>query len=406
MPVNLTEPAVLLPVPGFRVAGVSAGIKARGGADLALIEIAPTATAAAVFTTNRCRAAPVVLARERVAATEPRYLLINSGNANAGTGDAGLQDAAACCQALADLVGCPAAAVLPYSTGVIGERLPVAKLAAALPDAVARLRDDGWHDAARAIMTTDIVLKGCSRGVDLGDASLTVTGIAKGSGMIHPKMATMLAFICVDARLSRHLLAALLKGAVDESFNRITVDGDTSTNDAVTLVASGRTGPEISDPGSPEYLRLQTAVVGVCRELAQAIVRDGEGATKFITLVVEGAASEADAQRVAFRVANSPLVKTACFAGDPNWGRILAAVGSAGVDRLDAAKVGIYLGDVRVVTGGALDAGYREEQGKAAMAADELTIRIDLGEAADARTRVWTCDYSYDYVRINASYRS
>ena len=396
------------PVPGVRLGTAAAGIRYPDRQDLLLIEIPVGATCAAVFTRNAFCAAPVVVARRHVAAAAPRYLLVNSGNANAGTGHRGLTDAIASCEALAQLTGCALEEVLPFSTGVIGEHLPVDRLAAALPAALAALRVDGWEGAARAIMTTDTVPKLVSRRFAVGSAGAdaTLTGICKGAGMIRPDMATMLAYLATDAAVDRGLLQACLQEAVDVSFNAITVDGDTSTNDACVLAAGGTLGnPTIADPQSPDYQSLRDAVTAVCQELATAIVRDGEGATKLVTILIEEATDATEARRVADAIAHSPLVKTALFASDPNWGRILAAVGRAGLDGLDIDRVRIWLGDTLIVCDGGRAADYTEAAGRAVMAEQEVLIRVALGRG-QAGSRVLTCDLSYDYVRINAEYRS
>ena len=406
MPVGLKELPTLHPVPGVRLGTTTAGIRKQGRRDLVVIECTPGTKAAAVFTQNRFCAAPVIVAREHLAKGAPRALLINTGCANAGTGAPGIEDARACCAALARELGCSATEVLPFSTGVIGERLPLERVVAGIPGCLAGLGADGWPDAAAGIMTTDTVPKGASRQFKLGGKTVTVTGIAKGAGMIRPDMATMLAFVATDAAVSPDVLQAVLADAARVSFNRITVDCDTSTNDACVLLATGRAGhPELRAPQGAGHEALMRAVTEVCTELAQAIVRDAEGATKFITIEVIGGASEADCLAVAYTIAHSPLVKTAFFAGDPNWGRILAAVGRAPVSRLDANAVTIHLDDVRVVRAGALDPGYREERGRAVLGKPEITVRVDLG-VGDARARIWTSDLSHDYVRINAEYRS
>lgn len=393
-----------LPVPGIRLGAAAAGIKRRDRDDLLVIEAVPGATCAAVFTRNAFCAAPVVIARQHLASS-PRWLLINSGNANAGTGDQGLADALATCRMLADLAGGSAEAILPFSTGVIGEFLPVDKIAAALPQALAALDAAGWERAARAIMTTDTRPKLASRSCLIDGETITVTGIAKGAGMIEPNMATMLAFVATDARVGAVDLQVLLAQAADLSFNRITVDGDTSTNDACVLLASGVASAKPLTPGTEAHDRFAAAVFEVCAELAEAIVRDGEGATKLIRIQVEQAANVEEARRVGKTIANSPLVKTAFFASDPNWGRILAAVGRAGCTDLDISRVSIWLGDVRIVAGGGRADGYAEAAGAEVMARDDILIRVTLGRGT-AEATVLTCDFSYDYVRINAEYRT
>lgn len=403
MAVNLQAPEQLLTVPGARWASGEAAIKKPGRADLALLALPATATVAGVFTQNVFAAAPVQIARRHIDQS-PRALLINSGNANAGTGDPGEADANTCCSAVADRLGIASAQVLPFSTGVIGEALPVERMTAAIPGLGYDLREDGWQDAARAIMTTDTVAKGASRRVELDDGGcVTLTGIAKGSGMICPNMATMLGFIATDAAIPQADLQAALTVANQASFNSITVDGDTSTNDACMLCATGM-GPALSVDHSG-WGRFVDALTDLARELACAIVRDAEGATRFIELSVGGAASEDEARAVAFTVAHSPLVKTACFAGDPNWGRILAAVGRSPVEGLAIDGISIALDDVAIVAGGQPRDDYRETDAAAVMAQSEFTIHIGLGRG-DAAARIWTSDLSYDYIRINAEYRS
>lgn len=405
MAVGLTGLPSLHPVAGIRLSAVAAGLRKAGRRDLTLIESAPGSVAAAVFTRNRFCAAPITLAREHLAKAAPRALLINSGYANAGTGAPGMDDARASCDALALALGVRPEEVLPFSTGVIGERMPLPRLIAAIPAATAALTDSGWADAAQGIMTTDTVAKGSSRQIDIGGRRVTVTGIAKGAGMIRPDMATMLAFVATDAALDAPLLERCLRTAVDASFNRITVDGDTSTNDACVLLATGRAGHAPLRASAAELAVLQRAVSDVCLELAQAIVRDAEGATKFMTIDVSGGASEADCLAVAYTIAHSPLVKTAFFASDPNWGRILAAIGRAPIATLDLDRVSIFLNDVCVVRAGARASDYTEAQGQAVMRHSEISVRVTLGTGS-GHARVWTSDLSHDYVRINAEYRS
>ena len=402
MAVGLTAPEYLAPVAGVRLAATAAGIRARDRDDLALLELAPGTQAAAVFTRNAFAAAPVTLAREFLRTAPPRYLLINSGNANAGTGAAGERAARDCCEALAGLAGCAPQQVLPFSTGVIGELLPAERIVEALPALLDGLRADGWLTAARAIMTTDTVPKGFSETVDCGAGTVTITGIAKGSGMIRPDMATMLGYITTDACFEAVELRELLAAACESSFNRITVDGDMSTNDACVLAATGASGVTPAGTGRE---RLAQALQRVCTRLAQALVRDGEGATRFVTLDIIGGRDSGECLRVGRAIAHSPLVKTALFAGDANWGRILAAVGYAGVDGLDVGRVDIHLGEVCIVAGGGRAPGYEEAQGAAVMARPEIDIRVDLGRGSAAE-RLWTCDLSHDYIRINAEYRS
>ncbi|OGS96553.1 MAG: bifunctional ornithine acetyltransferase/N-acetylglutamate synthase [Gallionellales bacterium RIFCSPLOWO2_02_FULL_57_47] len=409
MPVNLTPPAAaqLLPVAGVSLGVTEAGIKRENRKDLLVMQLCAGARVAGVFTQNRFCAAPVIVAREHLAQADGiRALVINTGNANAGTGEQGMQDARATCAALAGLLDCKATGILPFSTGVIMEPLPVAKIAAGLPGAVANMRADNWYDAAQAIMTTDIVAKAVSRQVHIGGVQITITGIAKGSGMIHPNMATMLGYIATDAAIAQPLLQQMVGEAANCSFNCITVDGDTSTNDALMLIATGQTAlPEIRDAAGAGFATLQAAVTEVAVYLAQAIVRDGEGATKFITVQVEGGRNEAECKQIGYAIARSPLVKTAFFASDPNLGRILAAIGYAGVDDLDVAALRLYLDEVLVAENGGRAASYREEDGQRVMQQSDITIRVVLNRGA-AKATLWTCDFSYDYVKINASYRS
>ena len=392
-------------VPGIRLSVTAAGIRYQGRDDLVLVELAEGGSVAAVFTRNAFCAAPVTVAREHLARNPARYLLINAGNANAGTGVPGLRAARETCRLLAGMAGCAMSQVLPFSTGVIGEDLPVDPFAQAIPGLLSALGEDAWSQAAAAIMTTDTVAKLATRRVELSGGVVTVTGIAKGSGMICPDMATMLAYVATDAAVPQALLQGMLRHAVDRSFNRITVDGDTSTNDACVLMASGASGLDVDGGNTDDRRALAAAIDAVCAELAEMIVRDGEGATKLVEVAVEGGRDLDEARAVAYTVAHSPLVKTALFASDPNWGRILAAVGRAGVDRLDVERIRIWLGDVCIVSGGGRDPGYTEQAGQAVMDRSEITIRIDL-DRGEARTEVLTCDLSYDYVKINAEYRS
>jgi glutamate N-acetyltransferase/amino-acid N-acetyltransferase len=409
MPVNLPLPRreELFPVAGVELGWAEAGIRKANRKDVLVVRIADGASVGGVFTRNRFCAAPVTVCREHLAAgAGVRALVVNTGNANAGTGEAGLRAARTTCEALAKLLGCGAAQVLPFSTGVIMEPLPVDRLLAGLPAAIDRLRAGHWLEAAEAIMTTDTQPKAVSRQVDLGGRTITVTGIAKGAGMIRPNMATMLGFVATDAAIAPALMPQLARVAADRSFNRITIDGDTSTNDSFVVVASGRGGaPQIDSASSPAYATVAGAIEAVALQLAQAIVRDAEGATKFIEVRVEQARSEEEAARIAYAVAHSPLVKTAFFASDPNLGRILAAVGYAGVDDLDTRLVQMHLDEVWVVSDGGRRAEYREEDGQRVMKRSEITIRLQLGRGA-ASTSVWTSDLSHDYVSINADYRS
>jgi glutamate N-acetyltransferase / amino-acid N-acetyltransferase len=405
MPVNLSAPvaAQLLPVAGVSLGIAEAGIKRANRKDLLVIRLDENATVAGVFTTNRFCAAPVTVAKEHLAAGKGiRALVVNTGNANAGTGEQGMDAARTTCAELAKLLGCTPEQVLPYSTGVIMEPLPVDKIVAGMPQAIANLKADNWFDASQAIMTTDIVAKAVSRQVQIGGKTVTVTGISKGSGMIHPNMATMLGYIATDAIVAQSLLQQMVSEAANRSFNCITVDGDTSTNDALMLIATGKSGVSID---ASNQAALQAVVTAVATALAQAIVRDGEGATKFITIKIEGGKDEAECKKIGYAIAHSPLVKTAFFASDPNLGRILAAIGYAGVGDLDVAKLKLYLDDVLVAEKGGRAASYQEEDGQRVMKQSDITIRVVLDRGAINAT-LWTCDFSYDYVKINASYRS
>ena len=409
MPVNLTPPvaAELLPVAGISLGVAKANIKRENRKDLLVMQLCDGARVAGVFTKNRFCAAPVLVAREHLAMPDGiRALMVNTGNANAGTGELGLLDARTSCAALAGLLGCKAGQILPFSTGVIMEPLPVAKIAAGLPGALADMRPDNWLAAAEAIMTTDIVAKAISRKVTIDGVAITITGIAKGSGMIHPNMATMLGYIATDAAIAQPLLQAMVSEAANRSFNCITVDGDTSTNDALMLIATGKAGlPEVKSAGSEAAEALQTAISEVAIYLAQSIVRDGEGATKFITVLVEGGKNEGECKQVGYAIARSPLVKTAFFASDPNLGRILAAIGYAGIDELDVGALKLYLDEVLVAEDGGRAISYNEEDGQRVMQKNDITIRVVLNRG-EANATLWTCDFSYDYVKINASYRS
>ncbi|GAB4473319.1 MAG: bifunctional glutamate N-acetyltransferase/amino-acid acetyltransferase ArgJ [Burkholderiaceae bacterium] len=409
MAVNLTapDPASIAPVDGVELGWAEAGIRKANRKDLLVVRIAEGASVAGVFTQNRFCAAPVQVCRAHLnVGRGVRALVVNTGNANAGTGETGLADAHRTCVETAKLLGCDPTQVLPFSTGVIMEPLPVERLIAGLPRAVETLAPDHWPQAAETIMTTDTVPKAASHRVDLGRHGVTVTGIAKGAGMIRPDMATMLGFIATDAGIAPALLPRLVRQAADRSFNRITVDGDTSTNDSFVVIATGKSAaPRIESLSDPRLTRLTDAVATVASRLAQAIVRDGEGATKFIEIVVEGATSEDEAARVAYSIADSPLVKTAFFASDPNLGRILAAVGNSGIDDLDAGRVQLYLNDVWVAKDGGRHPDYREADGRRVMQSAEIVVRVALGRG-EARTTVWTCDLSHDYVSINADYRT
>ena len=411
MAVNLVapDPATLRPVAGIELGAAAAGIRKNGRPDVLLMRLAPGTRIAGVFTQNSFAAAPVQLCRHHlVGGHAMRDLLVNAGNANCGTGAAGLQAAQRSCQAVAALLGCSAEEVLPFSTGVILEPLPVDRIEQALPKALAAAGSSAqhWADAAAAIMTTDTVAKARSASCQVHGRTVSISGIAKGVGMLQPNMATMLAYLATDAALSQAALQRMVRRVADHSFNRVTVDGDTSTNDSFVLLATGQSGaPVIDSESDPAWAVLEAALTEVAATLAQSIARDGEGATKFITVQVEAAASEDEALRVARSIANSPLVKTAFFASDPNLGRLLMAIGNAGVTQLDTSGVDVWLGDVCVIECGGRAASYREELGVAAMQPAELLIRVSLGRGA-AQTAVWTCDFSYDYVKINAEYRT
>lgn len=394
------------PVPGVRLGTVKAGIKYPDRRDLVLAELAPGTRTAGVFTRNRFQAAPVHIARNHLRAGAPRYLLINTGYANAGTGEAGHNNALATCELVAEATGCQSEQVLPFSTGVIGQQFPLEAFRGGIPEARQALDEHGWGQAAEGIMTTDTRPKLVSGRAELDGHTVTVTGMAKGAGMIRPNMGTMLAFIATDAAVAPALLQQWLSELADETFNAITVDGDTSTNDACMLMATGQSDlPEITDGDSASARLLREELARVFLALAQDIVRDAEGATKFVEVRVEEAATAADARAVADTIAHSPLVKTALFASDPNWGRILAAVGRAPVGELDVDRVQIWLDDLRLVENGGVSPAYREADGAAVMAQPDILIRVALG-AGEAAARIWTCDFSYDYVRINAEYRT
>ena len=396
----------LLPVPGIQLASTIAGIYKKPRPDLALISCAPGSRVAGVFTRNAFCAAPVHISKKHLNSSSISHLLINAGNANAGTGSQGLEDALHSCQKLSGLVNGTSEQILPFSTGVIGEPLPVEKITAALPVLLDSLNESGWEAVAKAIMTTDTVMKGISRQIKLNGTTVTITGIAKGSGMIRPDMATMLAFIATDADISKPLLDSMLREAVENSFNLISVDGDTSTNDACMLIATGKSGAEIlQDRNGNISEQFMGALQEVCKYLAQQIVRDGEGATKFVTIKIEQAASRQECLQVATAIAHSPLVKTALFASDPNWGRILAAVGRAGLEKLDISRVNIRIGDIYIVTDGYRSPDYTEEQGRKLFSRPEILLTVTLGRGQH-QIEFWTCDLSYDYVKINAEYRT
>jgi glutamate N-acetyltransferase / amino-acid N-acetyltransferase len=404
MAVGLGPLPTLHPVPGFELGIASAGIKRPGRKDVVVMRCAEGSTVAGVFTLNAFCAAPVILAKQRAQGTV-RYLLTNTGNANAGTGEPGMQAAIRSCASLAALAGVDADAILPFSTGVIGELLPVEKIEAALPAALADLNENHWAEAATGIMTTDTP-KGASRQFEHAGVTVTVTGISKGAGMIRPNMATMLGYIATDAKVAQPVLQDLLRDAANKSFNRITIDGDTSTNDCCMLIATGKADvAEITEASGELFTKLKQAVFDVSMEVAQSIVRDGEGATKFVTVQVNGGRNHQECLDVGYAVAHSPLIKTALFASDPNWGRILAAVGRAGVPELDVSKIDVYLGAICIASQGGRSPSYTEEQGAAVMAEEEIEIRIELGRGNCSET-IWTTDLSHEYVRINAEYRT
>ncbi len=408
MPVKLFAPIAtsLLPVKGVQLGFAQAHVRKPNRKDVLVIKLAENSRVAGVFTLNRFCAAPVILCKEYLAQTKGiRALLVNTGCANAGTGEDGLNRAKQSCEALGGLLGLQTNQILPFSTGVILEPLPVDKVIAGMPAAIENLKEDNWLNGAEAIMTTDIVAKGTSRQLKIDGKTVTITGISKGSGMIHPNMATMLGYIATDAAVSQSALENIIQFAVNKSFNCITVDGDTSTNDSLILMATNLAGNVEITETSADFTVLRDALTDVAIELAQAIVRDGEGATKFMTVTVEGGKDEAECRKVAYAIAHSPLIKTAFFASDPNLGRILAAIGYAGIDDLDVNNMELYLGNVLVAEKGGRAASYKEEQGTAIMKESDILVRVVLNRGKSDVT-IWTCDFSYDYVKINADYRS
>ena len=393
-------------VQGVRIGSAEAYVRYQNRRDLVIFEFSQGTNVAGVFTQNAFCAAPVHVSKAHLQETNPRYLVINTGNANAGTGKIGMANAQATCEKLAELAGVSKAEILPFSTGVIGEQLPVPRVLAGLQTALDSLKNDAWLDAATGIMTTDTTPKGASEQFELDGITYTMTGISKGAGMIRPNMATMLGFVATDAPIARDLVQQLLSTAVNQSFNRITIDGDTSTNDSCVFAATGQAGGvEISSSTDPRYAQVAEVLTRIMKRLAQLIVRDGEGATKFITVAVEGGHNTQECCDIAYSIAHSPLVKTALFASDPNWGRILAAIGYAGVKDLDVEKIQVWLDDVQICKDGGAAEDYTEEAGSRVMAQSEITIRVALGRG-DAKDTVYTCDLSYDYVKINADYRS
>ncbi|WP_151814557.1 bifunctional glutamate N-acetyltransferase/amino-acid acetyltransferase ArgJ [Acinetobacter junii] len=393
-------------VQGVKIGSTEAYVRYPNRRDLVIFEFAEGSNVAGVFTQSAFAAAPVLLSKKHLAENTPRYLIINTGNANAATGTVGYKNAETTCAKLAELAGVQANQILPFSTGVIGEQLPIERLVQGIQPALNDLNADRWAEAASGIMTTDTTPKGASEQFELDGVTYTMTGISKGAGMIRPNMATMLSFVATDAPISKVLVQQLLQTTVEHSFNRITIDGDTSTNDSCIFVATGLAGgAEIESQDDPRYQQVLDVLARIMNRLAQLIVRDGEGATKFITVQVEGGANTQECCDVAYSVAESPLIKTALFASDPNWGRIVMAIGKAGVPNLDSSKVQVWLGDVQICLDGGANPDYTEEVGAAVMAEKEITIRIDLGRGT-AKDTVYTCDFSYDYVKINADYRS
>ena len=406
MAVALTEPQNILPVAGVKLAATYCGIRKTEADDLVLFELAEGSNVTATFTRNAFCAAPVVVARENLASSSIRYLLINAGNANAGTGDKGMQAARESCQFVAERASVESSAVLPFSTGVIGEYLPVDKIEKALPSLLDNLSEDNWLAAAKGIMTTDTIAKACSEQIELScGTTVTISGISKGAGMICPDMATMLAYIATDAAIEPSALQKMISVAVDNSFNSITVDGDTSTNDACILAATGKAANKPISVNSPDFDNMIVAITTVFQKLAQAIVRDAEGVTKFVSIEVSEAFDQQECKQLAYTIAHSPLVKTALFASDPNWGRILAAIGRAGLSELDLNKVNFSLNGISIVKSGGRDPGYTEEAGAKAMDAQDIELCISLGRG-NAEHTIWTCDLGYEYVRINAEYRT
>lgn len=406
MAVGLELPSKLIPVNGLRLSAASANIYNKDRDDVVLIELCESTVSSAVFTKNKFCAAPVIIAKTNLANTAPRYCLINAGNANAGTGESGIANAQETCQSLSSLVKCEQSEVLPFSTGVIGEDLPVEKIKRVLPGLLDNLSDNAWLKSAQAIMTTDTIAKAVSKQITIAEETITITGIAKGSGMIKPNMATMLSFIATDANVSKKALNEMLSYAVNKSFNRVTVDGDTSTNDACVLFATAKAkNSVIEDNDSSEYLELLRAIVSVCQQLAQAIVRDGEGASKFISIQVNEGKNEQECLAVAYKVAESPLVKTAFTASDPNWGRILAAVGNAGLEDLNIDNISIYLDDICIVENGCRSETYTEEKGKKVMSQEEIKLSVYLNRG-ESEEEIWTTDLSHEYITINAEYRT
>ncbi len=406
MSVGLKFPSSILPISGIRLSTCSANIYQKKRTDLTLIELSEGSNVAGVFTKNLFCAAPVQISKQHLFKLNPRYCLINAGNANAGTGEQGLLDAIDTCKTLANYAGCKEDEVLPFSTGVIGEKLPVDKINTALPELLDNLAIDNWIDAAKAIMTTDTIPKARSKTISIGEATISMTGIVKGSGMIRPNMATMLAYIATDANIEKDMLEKILLCAVNKSFNRITVDGDTSTNDACVLIATCKANNKcIVSQNTEEYKNLENALTSLFCELSQAIIRDGEGATKFLTIKVIGGKNDTECTDVAYKIAESPLVKTAFTASDANWGRILSAIGNSGIDDLDINNIEVSLDNVCIVENGQRASSYTEEQGKRVMLQDEITLIVNLNRG-DYQEEIWTTDLSHEYITINAEYRT
>ncbi len=405
MAISLLPPASLLSIAGIKISTASAGIKYQDRDDLVLFELSDKSNTAVVLTKNQFCAAPVEITRTHLKKSKPKYLLINSGNANAGLGKQGLVDAKRACDSLAMLANCDVSEVLPFSTGVIGEQLPIDKIENVLPALFSNLQDDGWLNAANAIMTTDTIAKGSSELLNLDGDTISITGIAKGSGMIRPDMATMLAYVATDLSIDSHELNQNLSQAVEQSFHRITVDGDTSTNDSCVLIATGESDVNFNDLSQQAKAEFISTLNSIFLELAQSIIRDGEGVTKYISVKVDGAQSIAVAQDIAFAIAHSPLVKTAAFASDPNWGRVLAAAGRATKEPIKMDNISLFINDLKIIDCGEISADYCEEYGQNEMQKTEIELRLQMGEGSSEIT-VWTTDLSYDYVKINAEYRT
>ena len=406
MSVGLKHPQSLVKIKGIRLSASSAKIYRKKRDDIALIEITDGSVTSAAFTQNRFCAAPVQISKNHLSKSKPRYCLINAGNANAGTGEDGLSNSKAICRELAKITNCNENEILPFSTGVIGEDLPVEKINKVLPQLVKNLSEDCWVNVAKSIMTTDTIPKAVSSQISIANSTVSITGIAKGSGMIKPDMATMLSFVATDANITKDALDKIRDHALFKSFNRITIDGDTSTNDSFLLISTGAIDtPIIDKKDSKEFKILENEIIKVCRELAQAIVRDGEGATKFISIQVDEGIDSSECLSVAYKVAESLLVKTAFTASDPNWGRIIAAIGNSNIRDLDIHKIDVYIEDICIVNNGERSKTYSEDKGKKVMRQNEIILRINLRRGAFSE-EIWTTDLSYEYIKINAEYRS